>query len=77
MKKDLLLGLSGKWAVIAGIGCYLLSRVPDGDSLFMVTIVAMLEIAGIWLFFGGIYRWNKEIKAKRLETTAKQAKKGA
>lgn len=62
MKKDLLFGLSGKKSTVIGIILYLLSRLVGGEDILIITIVAMFEIAGIWLFVGGLFRWNKEVK---------------
>ena len=65
MKKDLLFGLSGKWAIICGVILWLFSTFITGDALLSVTVAAMLQISGIWFFLGGLYRLNKEIRAKK------------
>jgi hypothetical protein len=64
-RKDFLLGLSGKKATGLGLGLYLISRfVFGGDSgdMLIMTLTAMLELAGVVLFIGGLYRWYKETK---------------
>ena len=71
MKKDLLFGLKGSHAVLIGMILYIFSRIissaiPDKDIVLM-TLLAMLELSGLWFFFVGLYRWNKEMKAKKLK----------
>lgn len=65
LDKYSLFGLSGKWAIICGVILWLFSRFVTGDALLSVTVAAMLEISGIWFFLGGLYRLNKEIRAKK------------
>ena len=66
MKKDILFGFNGKTAVIVGFFIYLISRfIPSTDNLLFIALKAMVEFSGLWFFILGLFRWNKEAKAKK------------
>ena len=53
---DFLMGIDCKMATGLGFVIYLINRFFIGG--------AILEVAGIALFVVGLYRWNKELRAK-------------
>lgn len=71
MKKDLLLGLRGRSAVLLGLFIWLWSKTVNvlftGNSLAL-NVVMLLEVISMWFFFVGLYRWYKENKSKKQDS---------
>lgn len=70
MKKDLLLGLKGKNAVLLGLFIWLWSKTVNVifvSNEIALYVVLLLEVISLWFFLGGLYRWYKETKVRKIK----------